>query len=88
MCDDVATARRLIENGADMYRLGGRFPQRNCLYVAAIHGSMGVFKFLAIQMSKDKVRRTEETNRTALEMAENLDHWDYETIRQILQLLN
>ena len=88
MWDDVATAKRLVDKGADMYRLGERFPQLRPLVVAANHGSMGVFKFLAIQMSKDKERRTEETNRTALEMAENLDHWDYETIHQIIQLLN
>ena len=74
MCDDVETARSLIEQGADMYRLGGSLHFRfNSLHVAALAHSTSVVRFLCQEMSIDKARKTEDArSRTALEIAERV----------------
>ena len=49
-CNDVETVRRLIEKGADMYRLGGWF-RGNCLHAAVFTDSLDVARFLVTEMN-------------------------------------
>ena len=92
MCNDVETARSLIEQGHDMYRLGGD-KKLNCLHEAVLSFSVDIVRFLVTEVNMDKERRTGDTatqedyrERTALEIAE-LILQTRESRREIIQIL-
>ena len=60
MCNDVETARSLIEQGHDMYRLGGD-KKLNCLHEAVLSFSVNIVRFLVTEVNMDKGRRTGDT---------------------------
>ena len=88
ICNDVETARMLIEKGADMYRIGGSF-QGNSLHTAVLEESIDVVRYFCQEMNMDKERKTEDTDKvTALQLAEFLALGDPgDPMYQIIQLL-
>ena len=88
ICNDVETARMLIENGADMYRIGGSF-QGNSLHTAVLEESIDVVRYFCQEMNMDKERKTEDGDKvTALQLAEFLALGDPEDpMYQIIELL-
>ena len=69
LCNDVETARSLIEQGHDMYRLGGD-KKLNCLHEAALSCSVDIVRFLVTEVNMDKERRTGDTATHEDEIAE------------------
>ena len=65
--NDVETVRRLIEKGADMYRLGGLF-EFNCLHACVFSDSIDVARFLITEMNMDKEQRAGGGGPTVLEL--------------------
>ena len=89
LCNDVETARMLIEKGADMYRLVG-LSHLNCLHTAVFYESLDIIRFLVTEVNMDKERTTgDSTGETALDIAEWIaeDEGETETMGQIIQLL-
>ena len=66
-CDDVETVRRLIQEGADMYKLGGWF-QGNCLHAAVYADSINVGRLLVTELNMDIEQRCLRTGLTVLEL--------------------
>ena len=69
-CNDVETVRRLMEKGADMYRLGALF-QGNCLHAAVFSDSIDVARFLTTEMNMDK-EQTNGFGETVLEVLKDI----------------
>ena len=79
-CNDVETARSLIEQGADMYRLGGDLPL-NCLHEAVFCGSIDIVRFLVTEVNMDKERRTGDI----LDSYTGIDPWRESTALEIAE---
>ena len=86
-CDDVETVRRLILEGADMYRRGGWF-RGNCLHAAVHTDSINVGKLLVTEMNFDLEQGIKDGHgETVLEIINDIGPQQLENFEEWIQLL-